>query len=119
MGNGGTNTQYSYGSTSNQLTQVSGSQVNTIQSDANGSITNNVNNQFAYDARGRMVSAQTAIGSVQYKINALGQRVLKVTPTGTTVFNYDQGGKLIGESTGTKGADYIYLNDIPVAVAQH
>ena len=120
MGNGSTNTNYTYGTSSNQLTQVAGSQTYPVPSDLNGSITsNNPNNQLTYDARGRMVAAQTAIGAVQYQINALGQRVLKVTPTATTIYNYDLSGKLIGEVTGAKGSDYMYLNDMPIAVAQH
>ena len=119
LGNGSVNTTYTYGTTSNQLTQVAGTVTNTILSDPNGSITHPVSNQFTYDARGRMTAAQTAIGAVQYQINALGQRVLKIIPAATTVYHYDLGGKLIGEVTGTKGTDYVYLNDMPVAVAQH
>ena len=67
-----------------------------------------------------MVSANTAIGLVQYQINALGQRVQKSVPAGansiSTLYHYDQSGKLIAEATGTAGVDYVYLDDIPVAV---
>jgi RHS repeat-associated protein len=65
-----------------------------------------------------LVSAQTSIGTVQYKYNALGQRVSKTTPTSTTVFHYDQTGQLIGEKNGTNTIDYIYLNTIPVAIGK-
>lgn len=110
-------TSYAYSATSNRLAQA-GTQIMTT--DANGSITNNIRNQFSYDARGRMVSATTAIGLVQYKINALGQRVQKITPSESTVFHYDSGGKLISETTtaGTTSStvDYVYLGDLPVAV---
>ncbi|RJG05285.1 RHS repeat protein [Noviherbaspirillum cavernae] len=111
-------TNYSYAPTSNRLTRVSAGQTNDVVTDANGSITNNGANQFAHDARGRMVSAVTAQGTVHYKINALGQRVQKITPTEAIVYHYDTGGKLIGESTadGIFRKDYVYLNDIPVAV---
>lgn len=92
----------------------------TIDSDVNGSITNNGSATFSYDVRGRMVIANTAIGLVQYTINALGQRVRKVTPTETTVFHYDLSGKLIAESTQAGGTvrttEHVYLGDIPVAV---
>jgi RHS repeat-associated protein len=115
---GGTNTQYTYSTTSNRLTKISGSPAKTITSDANGSITNNGTNQFTYDARERLVSAQTSIGTVQYKYNALGQRVSKTTPTSTTVFHYDRSGQLIGEKNGTNTIDYIYLNTIPVAIGK-
>jgi YD repeat-containing protein len=115
--NNGTVTGYSIEATSNRLLQA-GSQPLTL--DANGSTTSNTRNQFAYDARGRMVSATTSIGQVTYRINALGQRVEKITPLETTVFHYDSGGKLIAESTTsggtTRSQEYVYLGDLPVAV---
>ena len=113
----GTTTTYGYAGPGNRLTSVAGQSVAT---DANGSITNTGNATFNYDARGRMVSANTAIGLVTYTINSLGQRVRKVTPTETTVFHYDLAGKLIGESTTTgsttKTQQYVFLGDMPVAV---
>lgn len=115
--NGGTATSYGYGGPGNRLTQV-GAQV--IVSDQNGSTTDKGNATFAYDVRGRMVSADTAIGKVHYTINSLGQRVRKVTPTGTTVFHYDVAGKLIAETTHVGSSvtvqEHVYLGDIPVAV---
>lgn len=91
-----------------------------MTTDANGSVTNKGNASFNYDARGRMVSANTAIGLVTYTINSLGQRVRKVTPTETTVFHYDMAGKLIAEATTTGSTtteqEYVYLGDMPVAV---
>ena len=116
MENGATVTQYSYGNQNNRLTQISDTELRAIQSDANGSITSNVINQFIYDARGRLVLAQTASGAVHYRINTLGQRVSKITPITTTVFNYDLQGQLIGERSGNQETDYMYLNGIPVAV---
>ncbi|MEJ7806260.1 MAG: hypothetical protein WKG03_10125 [Telluria sp.] len=110
-------TNYAYGAANNRLTQV-GAQA--IATDVNGSITDKVGATFNYDARGRMVSANTAIGLVTYTINSLGQRVRKVTPTETTVFHYDMAGKLIAESTTvgstTTTQEYVYLGDMPVAV---
>lgn len=110
-------TVYTYGTTHNRLVQV-GAQA--ITTDANGSNTDKVGATFNYDARGRMVAANTAIGLLTYTINSLGQRVRKVTPTDTTVFHYDVGGKLIAESTTTgattKTQEYVYLGDMPVAV---
>lgn len=115
--NGGSTTDYTYSPTSNRLTQVAGQP---ITMDANGSTTAKPGATFTYDVRGRMVSATTNIGLVTYTINSMGQRVRKVTPTETTVFHYDMGGKLIAEST-TKGGttttqEYVYLGDMPVAV---
>ena len=42
--------------------------------------------------------------------------MLKTTPTSTTVFHYDGGGKLIAEMTGGATTEYVYLDDVPVAV---
>jgi YD repeat-containing protein len=115
--NNGSAAAYTYGGAGNRLTQVAGQ---SIAMDANGSITSKPNATFNYDARGRMVSANTAIGLVSYTINSLGQRVRKVTPTETTVFHYDMGGKLIAESTTvggvTKMQEYVYLGNLPVGV---
>ena len=112
---GGAGSSYSYGAASNRLTQITGSGAAAIVTDPNGSLTARGVNQFHYDARGRMVSADTASGPVQYQINGLGQRVQKITPTQTTVFHYDQRGKLIAETSGQSSVDYLYLNDLPVA----
>lgn len=118
MVNGAAVTGYSYGAASNRLAQVTGGQGGTPTMDANGSTTGNGISAFNYDARGRMVSANTAIGLVSYRINALGQRVQKVAPGASTVFHYDSGGRLIAESTGQAVTDYVYLDDIPVAVVR-
>jgi YD repeat-containing protein len=114
--NGAATTNYTYGTTSNRLMQYSGSQNATMATDANGSTTSNGPTGFNYDARGRLVSANTAIGLVTYKINAHGQRVQKITPNATTVFHYDGSGKLIAESTDGALTEYVYLDDMPVAV---
>lgn len=115
--NNSSSTTLSYGGTGSRLTAI-GNQA--IVSDANGSITSKGTATFNYDARGRMVSANTQIGLVQYLINSLGQRVRKTTPTEMTVFHYDAAGKLIAETTssGSTSAtqEYIYLGDMQVAV---
>jgi len=106
-----------YAPTSNRLTAV-GAQP--IVTDDNGSITSRGDGTFKYDARGRLVSFEGVNGLTKYTINGLGQRVSKVTPTATTVFHYDAGGKLIAESTTesgtTKTQEYVYLGDLQVAV---
>jgi YD repeat-containing protein len=107
----------SYAPTSNRLTAI-GSQP--IVTDDNGSITSRGDGAFKYDSRGRLISFQGTAGLIKYTINSLGQRVSKVTPTATTIFHYDSGGKLIAEATTesgtTKTQEYVYLGDIPVAV---
>jgi len=110
---GGSVTTYAYAANSNRLTTLQGAPV---PSDANGSITNNGTASFNYDARGRMVSANTAIGQVGYKINALGQRVQKVTPQSSTVYHYDIEGRLLAESSDKSTTEYAYLDGMPVAM---
>jgi hypothetical protein len=46
----------------------------------------------------------------------MGQRVQKVTPAANTVFHYDLAGKLIAETTDGATTEYVYLDDVPVAV---
>lgn len=111
---------YSYASTGNRLTQIDSSFGTQLYNhDANGSLIGNSQNQFSYDTRGRMIAATTTVGQVQYRINALGQRVQKITPDQTTVYHYDTKGRLIAESASNGTAkDYIYLDDMPVAMTQ-
>jgi YD repeat-containing protein len=119
----GTNTNtYSYGAASNRLASLTPTTgpVRNFSFDANGSTTNDALNQYSYDARGRLTKAISVAGQAQYGINALGQRVIKTTTAGTTVFTYDSSGRLIAETDaqGNVSREYVYLNDIPVAVFQ-
>ena len=119
----GANTDlYAYASTNNQLvsiTTVSGP-LRSFQFDANGSTLGDGANQYAYDARGRLIRAMSAWGSTDYQVNALGQRVRKSGTGADAVFHYDTRGRLIAESDpgGAVRREYLYLNDVPVAVIQ-
>ena len=66
-----------------------------------------------------MVEAVSALGTTSYKVNALGQRKRKTNSLGDTVFHYDLQGRLIAETSrsGALVREYIYLGDMPVAVA--
>jgi YD repeat-containing protein len=111
---------YTYFSSSNQIASISGTTSRSFAFDANGSTLADGNNQYSYDARGRMASATGATGTAFYQVNALGQRVRKTTVTDDRVFLYDLRGHLIAETSPTGGLkrEYIYLNDIPLAVFQ-
>ena len=87
--------------------------------DANGSTTDDGTNTYAYDVRGRMVSATSGAGTTTYQVNALGQRVRKTNSSGDTVFTYDSRGHLIAESTGAGVLvkEYVWLGDMPLAVS--
>jgi YD repeat-containing protein len=111
---------YTYAASSNRIASISGAEARTFSFDANGSTLADGNNQYSYDARGRMVSATSASGTTFYQVNALGQRVRKTNFTDDRVFLYDLRGHLIAETTPTGGLkrEYLYLNDIPLAVIQ-
>ena len=108
---------YTYSSTSNRIATVG---ARSFTFDNNGSTTNDGNNTYVYDVRGRMVQATSSIGATNYKVNALGQRVRKTNSLDDTVFHYDTGGRLIAETTsaGVRKREIIYLGDIPVGVVQ-
>jgi RHS repeat-associated protein len=74
---------------------------------------------FGYDARHRLIQNTVGASTVNYQVNALGQRVKKSPASGSaTVYHYDKDGKLIAESdaSGVIKTSYVYLNDLPVAV---
>ncbi|TSJ82503.1 RHS repeat domain-containing protein, partial [Chitinimonas sp. BJB300] len=87
-----------------------------FQYDANGSRISGDGN-YTYDARGRLVEASGA----QFTLNALGERVAKTYQGTTTVFHYDQNGRLLAESNqlGVTKREYIYLGDTPVALVDN
>ena len=119
---GGAVHAYTYSTTSNRIASITPSSgpVRSFVFDANGSTTSDGVNSYAYDARGRMAQATSAIGTTAYQVNALGQRVRKTNTLGDTVFHYDARGHLIAETgpAGTTMREYIYLGDIPVGVVQ-
>ncbi|MGH8550158.1 MAG: RHS repeat domain-containing protein, partial [Methylococcales bacterium] len=100
----------------NQLNTVSGPTLKNFSYDANGAAIADGANLFNYDGRGRLTSAGTALGTVSYGLNALGQRVTKTLQGSTTVFQYDLEGRLIGEysSAAAPLREYLYLGDTPV-----
>ncbi len=113
---------YTYSATSNRissLTPASGPLRN-FTFDPNGSTTNDGLNTYAYDTRGRMVQATSAIGATAYQVNALGQRIRRTNSQGDRVFHYDTRGRLIAETdpAGALKREYLYLGDIPVGVVQ-
>ena len=116
---GGSGYPYTVQSSSNRVTQTAGPGGNkSFGFDATGNTTSAGSLTFAYDARGRMISATTALGPVTYQINALGQRVAKTVSGTTTRYHYDANGNLIGETTGTSYRDYAWLGSLPVAILE-
>jgi YD repeat-containing protein len=73
---------------------------------------------FTYKENNRLIGvAEDGEPLAEYVYNGLGQRTKKVTAAGTTIFHYDQGGKLIAETDqqGNLMKDYVYLDDVPLA----
>jgi YD repeat-containing protein len=101
------------------LTPASGP-VRSFVFDPNGSTTSDGINAYVYDTRGRMKQAVSAVGTTDYQVNALGQRIRKTNSQGDTVFHYDRQGRLIAETDpgGSTKREIIYLGDMPVGVIQ-
>jgi hypothetical protein len=67
-----------------------------------------------------MVQSIGALGVTVYQVNALGQRIRKTNSIEDRIYLYDTRGRLIaeGKPQGQATREYLYLNDIPIAVAQ-
>ncbi len=113
---------YAYSGTSNRLSSITrmGGATRSFGFDANGSTVNDGINGYVYDTRGRLVQTVGALGATTYQVNALGQRIRKTNSGDDRVFLYDTRGRLIAETTpaGQLLREYLYLNDIPLAVIQ-
>ncbi len=113
---------YAYSTANNRLASIT-AQAGATRSfafDADGSTANDGINQYAYDTRGRMVQSTGALGATAYQVNALGQRIRKTNSTEDRVYLYDTRGRLVAETDpgGALKREYLYLNDIPIAVIQ-
>ena len=113
---------YAYNATNNRIASIT-AQAGAVRNfvfDPNGSTTADGNNLYGYDARGRMVQSTGALGATTYQVNALGQRIRKTNSADDRVFLYDTWGHLIAETDPGGGLkrEYLYLNEIPLAVVQ-
>ena len=111
---------YTPAATSNRLSSITPSSgpVRTYTHDANGAVTADGINTYTYDTRGRLIQTVSVIGTTNYQVNAVGERIRKTNSLGDSVYHYDAQGKLIAETspTGTVQKEFIYLGDLPVAV---
>jgi YD repeat-containing protein len=110
---------YAIDPASNRLQTIASLPPRIYRYDANGSITNDGTNSFAYDGNGRLAQASTAAGVTAYQYNGLGERVRKTGST-NVVYHYDPAGRLLAESTpdGRITREYLWLEDLPLAVLQ-
>jgi RHS repeat-associated protein len=112
---------YAYDPASNRLLRITGAHPKTYRYDDAGNVKSDGTNQFVYDGRGRLIEVTNAQGTTQYRINGLGQRVVKDEGAQTVShFVYDEAGHLLGEYTleGQPIQETVYLGDMPVAVLQ-
>lgn len=122
--NGSSTETYSYPSTSNKLSSITttpGSTTKSYSYTANGATSGDGNNTYTYDARERLTAVSNSTGSASYKINPLGQRVMKATASGNTFYVYDPAGHLVAETnnTGAVTQEYVYLGGMPVALSRN
>lgn len=70
---------------------------------------------YTWDLHDRLIKVESSTGvSVQYKYNALNQRVKRIGKDGTTIYAYGRNGALTYQKNTTSGLErsYTYMNDI-------
>jgi RHS repeat-associated protein len=113
----GSEVLYSY--QGNRLTTTTGEIQHTFAYDKNGNTIAKDAISFTYNQSQRLIKVteqkdEQEIIKGEYVYNVLGQRTKKTVDGQTILFFYDYQGKLIAE-TGFDIADYLYLNDSPIA----
>jgi len=111
LGNPGT---YTYQQGANRLLHIEGTPATDFGYDANGNTISENNRTYTYNLSDRLIRVEengTTLG--EYVYNGVGQRIIKVAQTGTSIFHYDLSGHLIAETNqaGQVLAEYIYLGD--------
>ncbi len=104
---------------SNQVDTVAGPVAKDYDYDAAGNVTTDGIHSYSYDDRGRLITVDSGTVAT-YTYNGQGQRVKKVVNSATTLFAYDEQGRLIGEynQSGTPIKEHIWFNELPVAVLE-
>jgi RHS repeat-associated protein len=120
---------YNLPTNSHKLTSTTGgTKPRAFTYDAMGNLTNDGKYTYTYWNNGRIntvtwvtgTAPNTTTNTATYNINALGQRVRKVTPSsvvGTRRFMYDEAGHLAGEydSAGKLIQETVWFGDLPIA----
>ncbi|MHB1273936.1 MAG: RHS repeat-associated core domain-containing protein, partial [Rhodanobacter sp.] len=127
---------YSYTPGTHQLASIgNAARANDADGNTTASVIGGETFGFAYNGRNRLTLVQRNGSTVgTYTYNALGERIGKATGVGTASYAYDEAGHLIGDYTVSgkpkkgkgkhhhpgKGTgndrDYVWLDDLPVAV---
>ncbi|MBI5639904.1 MAG: DUF2778 domain-containing protein, partial [Nitrospirae bacterium] len=109
-------TDYTYAA--NKLMASTGEKTLSFGYDSNGNTIAENSRQYTYNQNQRLIKAAEGAGALgEYVYNANGQRVKKVANGVTTVFHFDNSGRLIAESgsNGNPLVQYVYLNSQPIA----
>jgi RHS repeat-associated protein len=126
-GNAATALTYGYVPGTNQLKSISSA--GAVQTAYGLTPTGNIGSQtaanglqvtFDYNQDNRLADLKAAGNQiVGYGYDYAGQRVVKTTPAGTTLFEYDPKGLLLSETDQSGGIkeNYIYLDGTPVAAS--
>jgi RHS repeat-associated protein len=114
----GENDTYVYTAGTNRLASISGAHAASVAHSPDGLITVIGSWEYEYNQDNRLVRAKNDGLTVgEYIHNGFGQRTIKATSEGTTVFHFDRDGRLIAESsaTGVIRRQYVYLGNILLA----
>lgn len=111
-------TTYTYFPGTHRLQSLGGANSRAYVFDAAGNMTSDGTSTRTYGGNNRPTQAQAGAITTTFDINALGQRVRKAAGAAVTRFVHDEAGRLIGEyaGDGTLRAEYIWLDELPVAV---
>ncbi len=118
---GGSTTNYATAIGSNRLTNLTGATVRSYGYDNNGNVTSMTGKTFTYDAFNRLRTATVGSTAVDYRLNALGQRMYKRVTTGgsavQSLYAYDPSGATVVDYDTAHGlSQFAWLGGEPIAV---
>jgi RHS repeat-associated protein len=113
---GGT-TNYTYHTGTNRLQALTGATTANLTYDANGNTETEDTKQHGYSEDNRLISTTMGTVTAEYVYNADSERLISTSEGTSKVFHYDKDGQLLSVSLsdGTVLAEYLYLNQEPVA----
>lgn len=118
---GGSTTNYVTPTGSNRLASLTGATARSYGYDNNGNVTSMTGKTFTYDVFNRLRTATVGSTTVDYRVNALGQRMYKRVTTGGSVvhsvFAYDPSGAIVVDFDTVNGlSQFAWLGGEPIAV---
>jgi len=111
---------YTYKDGTNHLKSITGATTIAFDYDPNGNTEQMGTSRLSYNENNRLIEAsmnEEVVGGYTY--NSLGQRTIKKSSDGTTIYHYDLNGHLIAETkkNGKTITEYLYLGDRLLAMA--